>query len=131
MAGGFYAEISFVPHILMILSTLTTLLCLITTYYLYFSTIFQGYKWKYPKCFGGWVSYKLCECLFYYHCIQVFQLMDMLLCCLITKALKGNSYQKAEYSIKYISFETIEGIEFLDLVWLVTFCLRQTWGSLG
>ena len=57
--------------------------------------------------------------------------MDMLLCCLTTKALKGNSYQKAEYSIKYISFETIEELEFLDLVWLVTFCLRQTWVSLG
>ena len=76
------------------------------------------------------VSYKLCECLFYYHCIQVFQLMDMLLFCLTTKALKGNSFQKVEYSIKYISFETIEELEFLDLVWLVTCFLRHTWVSL-
>ena len=130
MAGGFYEEISFVTHILMIFSTLATILCLMTTYYLYFSTIFQGRKWKYPKFFGGWVSYKLCECLLYYHCIKILQLIDISLCCLTTKALKRNSYQKAEYSIKYISFETIEELDFLDLIWLVKFCLRQTWSSL-
>ena len=67
MAGVFNAEISFDTHILMILSTLTTLMCLITTYHLYFSTIFQGGKFKYPKFLGGWVSYKLCEYLLYYH----------------------------------------------------------------
>ena len=36
------------------------------------------------------------------------------------KALKGNSYQKAEYSIKYTPFETIEELELIDLVWSVT-----------
>ena len=53
MAGGFYVEISFVTHIIMILSTITNLLYLITTYHLYFSTIFQGGKYKSPKFGGG------------------------------------------------------------------------------
>ena len=54
MAGGFYVDISCVTHILMILATITNLLCLMPTYYLYFSTIFQGGKRESPKFWGEW-----------------------------------------------------------------------------